>query len=34
MTESYDAVEFLMFHLLSGSREKCSIVFAAVCIGT
>lgn len=32
MTENYDAVKFLVFHLLSGSREKGSTVFAAVCV--
>lgn len=32
MTESYDAVKFLMFHSLSERREKGSTVFAAVCV--
>lgn len=32
MTESCDAVKFLMFHSLSVSREKISTVFAAVCV--
>lgn len=30
MTESYDAVKFLMFCSLNESREKGSTVFAAV----
>lgn len=30
MTQSCDAVKFLMFHSLSESREKGSTVFAAV----
>lgn len=32
MTESCDAVKFLMFHLLSESREKSSAVIEAVCV--
>lgn len=32
MTESCDAVKFLVFHLLNGSREKGSTVFEAVCV--